>query len=396
MTGPLDGYRVIDSSSVVSGPLATMMLADQGADVIKVENIHGGDPTRAAINHRDGMTGLYANCNRGKRSIALDLKDPRGVEIVRDLVRKADVFVENWRPGAAERLGLGESDLGRERADLIYASITGYGTKGPYRDQRVYDQVIQAGVGMIGAQRNPDTGNMDLVRNIIADKATSYTVAQAITAALLARERGHGGQRLDISMLDSTLAFFWPDGMMQYTMTGEGVEQPFSVTELNRLWKTSDGYVVSMFQSRAEVKGLAKALEHHEWGEDETFLDNAKRIHPDNLPRVNETVEAAMMTYTTDEVVRRLTAEDVPVAAVIEREDVFDNPQLLAMESIIDCESLVFGSYRQTRPGARFSGNQQGTVAHPPLLGEHGDEILAELGYDTERVAELRGEAVIV
>lgn len=396
MAGPLDGYRVIDASSVVSGPLATMMLADQGADVIKVEAMDVGDPMRAAINYRAGMAALYANCNRGKRSIALNLKDPRGMKIVHELVRGADIFVENWRPGAAERLGLGEDDLRRERPDLIYASITGYGTKGPYRDQRVYDQVIQAGVGMIGAQRNPETGNIDLVRNIIADKATSYTVAQAITAALLARERGQGGQRIDISMLDSTLAFFWPDGMMEHTMTGEGVKQPFSVTNLNRLWQTSDGYVVSMFQSRAEVRGLAKALEHPEWGEDETFLDNAKRMHPDNLPRVNASVEAAMMAYTTDEVVRRLTAEDVPVAPVLELEEVFDNPQLLAMESIVDRESPIYGTYRQARPGARFAATQEETVRHPPLLGEHGEEILGELGYPAKQIAELRTEAVMM
>ena len=396
MTGPLDGYRVVDCSSVVSGPLATMMLADQGADIIKVENMQGGDPMRAAVNYRAGMASLYANCNRGKRSIAVNLKDPRGVEIVHELVRGADVFVENWRPGAADRLGLGEEDLRREQPDLIYTAITGYGTKGPYRDQRVYDQVIQACVGMIGAQRNPETDNIDLVRNIIADKATSYTVAQAVTSALLARERGQGGQRLDISMLDSTLAFFWPDGMMQYTMTGEGVEQPFSVTDLNRLWPTSDGHVVSMFQSRAEIKGLAKALDHPEWAEDETFLDNTKRMHPDNLPRVYAAVEAAMMAYNTDEIVRRLTAEDVPVAAVIEREDVFDNPQLLAMESIIDRESPIFGPYRQARPGAQFSVSQHEAFTHPPLLGEHGDEILSELGYAAERITALRNEAVIV
>jgi crotonobetainyl-CoA:carnitine CoA-transferase CaiB-like acyl-CoA transferase len=406
MAGPLEGYRIVDISSVVSGPLATMMLADQGADVVKIESTDIGDTTRAALNYRAGMAALFANCNRGKRSIALDLKDPRGREIVLELVRGADVFVENWRPGTADRLGLGEEDLRRENPDLIYASISGYGPEGPYRNQRVYDQIIQAQVGMIGAQRNPENGTIDLVRNIISDKATSYTVAQAITAALLARERArrheqgnHGkarGQHINISMLDSTLAFFWPDGMMQHTMTGDGIQQPFSVTESNRLWKTSDGHVVTLFQSRDEIRGLAAALEHPEWAKDDIFLDNAKRFHPDNLPRVTETIQAAMMAHTTEEIVRRFTAEDVPVAPVIEREDVYDHLQRMEASSVIDRDSPAFGAYRQARPGAAFSDTQPDTARHAPLLGEHCDEILEELGYTPKRVAELRADSIIL
>ena len=395
MTGALEGYRVIDTSSVVSGPLAAMMLADQGADVIKVETVDAGDTTRTTLNYRAGMSALFANTNRGKRSVALDLKDPKGLAILLKLVRGADIFIENWRPGAAERLGLGEDDLRQERPDLIYVSISGYGTAGPYRDQRVYDPVIQAYVGMIGTQRNPDTGTIDLVRNIIADKVTSYTTAQAITSALLARERGRGGQRIDVSMLDSTLAFFWPDGMMQHTMTGDGVDQPFSVSDLNRLWRTSDGHVVTLFQSRAEIIGLAAALEHPEWAKDETYLDNAKRFHPDNFQRVMDSVQSAMLDYTTEEVVQRFSAEDVPVAPVLERDEVLDNPQIQAMESVVEVQSPTFGSYRQARPGAQFSATQYEETLHAPLLGEHNEEVLAELGYSAEAIADLRAARVI-
>jgi crotonobetainyl-CoA:carnitine CoA-transferase CaiB-like acyl-CoA transferase len=395
MKGPLDGYRVIDMSSVVSGPLATMMLSDQGAEVIKVETIGAGDTMRTAVNYRAGMSALFANCNRGKRSIALNLKDPRGRAIVLELIRDADVFVENWRPGAADRLGLGDTDLRAEQPDLIYTSITGYGTEGPYRDQRVYDPVIQAYVGMIAAQRNPETASMDLVRNIVADKATSYTVVQAITAALLARERGHGGQHIDVSMLNSTLAFFWPDGMMEYTMTGANVEQPFTVSDMNRLWSTSDGHVIAFFQSRAEMKALAVALEHPEWIEDETFMDNVKRFHPDNLTRVYQTIQAVMGDLTTAEIVRRLIAEDVPVAPVLEQAEVFSDPQILAMGSVIDRHSTRYGSYRQARAGAHFSKSVHREHRHPPLLGEHGDEILSELGYSAERISRLHADQVV-
>ncbi|MDH3642854.1 MAG: CoA transferase [Gammaproteobacteria bacterium] len=395
MTGALNGYRVIDTSSVVSGPLAAMMLADQGADVIKVETVDAGDTTRTTLNYRAGMSALFANTNRGKRSVALDLKDPRGLAIVLDLVRGADIFIENWRPGAAERLGLGEDDLRQVRPDLIYVSISGYGREGPYSNHRVYDPVIQAYVGMVGTQRNPDTGSIDLLRNIIADKVTSYTTAQAVTSALLARERGQGGQRVDVSMLDSTLAFFWPDGMMQHTMTGEGVEQPFSVSELNRLWRTSDGYIVTLFQSPAEIRGLAAALEHPEWAEDETFLDNAKRFHPDNFQRVMDAVQSAILGYTTEEIVERFSAEDVPVAPVLERDEVFGNPQIQAVQSVIEVQAPGFGSYRQARPGARFSATPHEGPLHAPLHGEHNDEVLGELGYSAETIAELRAAAVI-
>ncbi len=178
-------------------------------------------------------------------------------------------------------------------------------------------------------------------------------------------------------------------------LNGDDIQQPFSVTQSNRLWQTSDGYVVSVFQSRAEIKGLAAALEHPEWGEDEIFLDNAMRFHPDNLQRVTESIQTAMMAYSTAEIVQRFTAEDVPVAPVIEREDVYDNVQAMETSSIIERDSPTFGPYRQARPGAQFSITQQKAYRHPPLLGEHADEILAELGYAADRIADLRDKAVI-
>lgn len=309
MKGPLDGIRVVDVSAVVSGPLATMMLADQGADVVKVEPIESGDVTRLPINHRAGMSALYANCNRGKRSIALDLKDPAGHAIVLDLVKQADVFVENWRPGAADRLGLGETALRQLNADLIYTSISGYGTSGPYRDRRVYDPVIQAYTGMIENQRNLDSGEIDLVRNIVADKGTAYTVAQAVTAALFARERGAAGQRIDVPMIDATLAFFWPDGMMMQTMQGEDVAQPICMADVYRVWETADGHVIAFFQSTSELTGLARALDRPDWLDDENFVDIAKRLHPDNIERMTEEVKVVMRAFTTDEIVERFNRE---------------------------------------------------------------------------------------
>ncbi len=213
MPGPLNGIRVIDVTEVISGPLATMILADQGAEVIKVEPPKYGDESRQLANYRSGMAALYLNCNHGKRSIGINLKTREGLELLYDLVRTADVFAQNWRPGAAERLGVGEADLRRIKPDLVYASIAGYGEDGPYAMRRGYDPIFQALTGYVTAQLNPEIPIPDLVRNAVVDKATSYALAQGITAALFARERGAPGQHVRISMLDAGLAFFWPDGI---------------------------------------------------------------------------------------------------------------------------------------------------------------------------------------
>ncbi|RMF21507.1 MAG: CoA transferase, partial [Deltaproteobacteria bacterium] len=196
--GPLDGVRVLDLSAVISGPLATMMLADQGADVIKVEAPGVGDPTRLLGAMRGGVTSLYLNCNRGKRAICIDLRRDEGKQILLRLVETADVFVQNFRPGVIERMGLGYETLRAVRPDLVYVSVSGFGETGPLAQNKVYDNVVQALSGMPAAQADPESGRPELVRNLVIDKATAYTVAQATTAALFARERGQGGQHVRV------------------------------------------------------------------------------------------------------------------------------------------------------------------------------------------------------
>ncbi len=395
MSGPLEGIRIVDVSAIVSGPLAAMMLADQGADVVKVEPIELGDATRLPVNYRAGMSALFANCNRGKRAIALDLKATAGREIVLDLVKQADVFIENWRPGAAERLGLGEHVLRELNQNLIYTSISGYGTSGPYSDRRVYDPVIQAYTGMIENQRNLDTGEIDLVRNIVADKATAYTVTQAVVAALFARERGSGGQRIDVAMLDATLAFFWPDGMMMHTLLGDGVEQPICMADVYRVWKTSDGDVIAFFQSTAELTGLAHALDRPDWLDDENFTDIAKRLHPDNIERMTQEVKDAIARFTTDEILERFNREEVPVAPVLSRSDVADDPQVKVNQSIFERDHPVYGRYRQARPAPHFSRTPTEAGRDAPLHAEHTVEVLREIGYDDAKIEALRTSGVI-
>ena len=224
MPGPLHGYRIVDLTSMISGPLATMILADQGADVIKVENPDGGDHTRAANNRRDGFSASFLNNNRNKRSLALDLKDPAAKQALLRLAATADVFVQNFRPGVADRMGLGEEAVRAVKPDIVYVSISGFGEMGPYADKPTYDPLVQAMSGLATIQAGSDNERPRLVRTIIPDKMTAITASQAITAALLARERTGQGQHIRLSMLEAVIAFLWASDMGSQTFVG-GVER---------------------------------------------------------------------------------------------------------------------------------------------------------------------------
>jgi crotonobetainyl-CoA:carnitine CoA-transferase CaiB-like acyl-CoA transferase len=220
LTGPLHGVRVLDLTTMVAGPVATMMLADQGADVIKVET-PSGDLMRRLAKGRKGMNAFFLACNRNKRSLAVDLKTEHGREIVYKLIATADVLVHNFRPGTAERIGVGEDAIRAIRHDIIYVSISGFGERGPYAGQRAYDPIIQALSGLADIQRDRDTGRPRMVRTIIADYTTALTAAQAITAALFARHRSAQGQHVRISMLDAMISYLWPEAMPSLTFVGE-------------------------------------------------------------------------------------------------------------------------------------------------------------------------------
>ncbi len=393
MAGPLSGFRVVDASAVVSGPLAAMLLADQGAEVIKVETQGLGDVTRLPFNQRAGMTGLFANCNRGKRSIAIDVREPEGRQIMLDLVADADVFIQNWRPGAADRLGLGDSDFRSVNEDLIYASVSGYGDSGPYSDQRVYDPVIQAYSGMVHSQKPGERARCDLVRNIVADKVSSYTLCQAITAALLARERGAGGQHLHVPMLDATVAFFWPDGMMHKTMLGEGVELPLQLSDIYRVYPTLDGYVVAFAQSPSELEGLARALDREDWLDEPGFTSVV--THMADMDGFLSRIETAMSGFSTEEAVARLSEHDVPVAPVLDHDQMLEDVQIQHNETIHHREHPIYGTYQQPRHPIQFSVTPTDPVGHPPLKGEHTEEVLEEIGYGVEARKALRAKGVI-
>lgn len=389
MPGPLDGVRIIDVSEVISGPLGVMMLAEQGADVVKVEPPKHGEESRQLSNYRSGMAALYVNCNHGKRSIGINLKSAEGLELMYDLVRDADVFVQNWRPGAAERLRVAEADLRAINPNLIYASVTGYGDDGPYAGRRGYDPIFQALTGYVGAQLNPEVPLPDLVRNALVDKATSYTLAQAITAALFARERGAPGQHVRVSMLDAGLVFFWPDGMLRETLVGDDVENYMVPGERYHLTQTLDGQVVVWAGTAEQMRGTLRAV-----GRDDLAESPEQRgrqmIQPENQAERARVVAEGVARMTTEEVYRRMLECEVPVAPILSHREVLEDPQIKHNGTVIEATHPIYGRYRRVRPAARFSETIPEETLPAALYAEHSDAILDEIAYSPEDRARLR------
>ncbi|HEY2427612.1 MAG TPA: CaiB/BaiF CoA-transferase family protein [Acidimicrobiales bacterium] len=389
MNGPLAGVRVVEFAAVVSAPLGAMVLADQGADVVKVESPDGGDLTRGRMFARGGLTAFFVNCNRGKRSVVVDTARPEGRRVVLDLIGGADVFIQNYRPGVVERLGLGYEDAAAVNPDIVYVSVSGYGDSGPYRDERVYDPIIQGLSGHIAAQVNPEVPIPDLVRNAVADKASAWAIAQAVTAALFARERGAGGQHIKIPMLDVSLAFFWPDGMLAHTMVG-GDLWGVPLYRTYRLTRTADGHLIYFTATDREFAGLLRALGRAELL-DEPRFQGAGRISEE----MGGIIHAEFERWTTAEIVPRLKAEGVAVGGALSFDDVLADPQVAHNGAVVERRHPTAGAVREAAHPIRFAGTPTGLGPIAPLHGEHTDEVLASLGYDPDAIARMRQDGVV-
>ena len=397
MSGPLEGIRVVDLTQVVSGPLATMLLADQGAEVVKVEPSGiGGDVTRLPSFAKGGISALFVNNNRGKRSLAVDLTNDEGRQIIIDLVAKADVFIQNFRPGAIERLGLGYEELKAVNPELIYCSISGFGPDGPYADRPVLDPVIQGLTSMVSRQLNPQIPFPDLVRNLVADKSTAFTSAQAITAALFSRERTGQGQYLQIPMLDSCLYFFWVDGMMDLTMMDEDVSPGLRLSQVYSITNTADGQLVYFAATDKQRFGLLRALGRGELCEDERFSSLVAISNPENFSALGEIVAKEFEKITNEEIIPKLIEHEVPCGPILEGEETIEDPQVLHNEVLRIWEHQEAGKIRQPVPAARFSETPAEMRETAALLGQHNDEILEELNRDKETIERLRTEGVIL
>ncbi len=389
--GPLSGIKVIDFSVMISGPLAAMQLADQGADVIKVESPGLGDIMRYLGSQKNGMTGIFANNNRGKRSIVVDLKHPDGVDVVRRLVADADVVIQNFRPGAMARLGLGYDDLANANPDLIYTSISGYGQSGPNSGRRVYDNVIQAASGLASVQSDPATGEPQLFRTLLCDKATAYTAAQAITAALFARATGRAaGQHLEIAMLDTAIAFMWPDSAMDAALLDDDVTRSPTIAANYGVTRLADGFAASSAVTDSEFTGLCAALGRPEIADDPRFVNTPTRIA--NAVEMVALLTEASASCSLVDFVARSAEHDVPSSAINTLDDLPTDPQVIHNDVFVTRDHPLAGTIREPRPAAKFSATPSRVSSPAPAVGEHSDEIVTQLGLDA---ADLRAAGVI-
>ncbi len=385
-TGPLAGIRVIDLTTVISGPVCTMLLADQGADVIKLEPL-GGDIARRTAGSGE-FTAMFVSSNRGKRSMALDLKQPSAVDVVRRLVAGADVLVQNFRPGTMKRLGLDEPSLRVLNPRLVYVSISGVGETGPYAKKRVYDPIIQSLSGLADVQAEPSTGRPRMVRTIVADKTTAVHAAQAVCAALFARERSGQGQHVRLSMLDTMIAFIWPEAMTQHMIVNPEPTVTNQAARPDLIYQTRDGYITVGSVSDSEWRGLAGVLGKPEWIDDPRFSTPARRgaNAAERITLVGEILTANTSGYWLE----RLDAADVPCAPVLTRDQVASDPQVVHSGLIEVLDQPGFGQVRQPRPAARFEQTPAAIGGPAPRIGEHTDQILTELGFSGHEIAALK------
>lgn len=396
MAGPLDGIKVIDISAVISGPMACQVLADQGAEVVKVEPLQIGDLTRIGGFRVGDISAMYASANRGKASVALDLGQEPGVEAFKKLCADADVLVQNFRPGAVDRMGIGPAVMHEINPDLIYVSISGFGPSGPYKDGRVYDPIIQSVSGVVSVQQSPEIPIPDLVRTLICDKSTALTVAGAISSALYARAIGRcRGQHIEVPMLDTALYWLWPDVYMGHTLMGDDVVPGALLYQIYRLQQVADGHLVYFAATDKEMMGLFQALGHPEWMDDDRFDTPQKRQNLENFQALGALLHAAFLEMTVDEAMDALNRFEVPAARVNTLEQVFEDPQVVHSDIIRSWDDPQVGPVRMAKPPVRWGETQPEIRWTFDALGQSTEAVLRAHGYGDDDLAALRESGVI-
>ncbi len=383
--GPLEGIKIIDISTIVSGPLAASMLGDQGAEVIKIEPPFRGENARVMGPIKEGSGALFAVVNRSKRSLAMDLKQEESKKIIYKLIEAADIIIDNFRPGALERLGLDYDNIKNHNPKIIQMSITGYGETGPYSKRRVYDPLIQATAGVCDAQSIE--GQPKYMKTLMCDKITSLTAAQAMTAALYRREKTNKGQRITLSMLDTALYFMWSDSMYNYSWHGDDWSPMPNIADFYEPVKTKDGYIALVAINDNEFAGVLKAIGKEDLLEDERFSTTENRLM--NVMEMQEILLNAYLDFTSDELVKKMEENDVPAAKINKREEIFSDPQVINNQTVINTKKDGEDLLKGPKPPANFLENDCGEPSFMPALGEHSSEILKEYGFSDDEINKL-------
>jgi len=390
--GPLKGIKVIDLTAMVSGPVATMMLGDQGADVIKIEPLQGELMRNVGTPH-NGMTTSFLCSNRSKRSFTINLKKVKGINIIKKLIKNADVLVQNFRPGTMKRMGLSYEEVKKINKNIIYASISGFGETGPYAKQRVYDPVIQALSGLADIQRDQETNFPKMVRTIIPDKTTGMATAQAISSALFYRERYGKGQHIKIAMLDVMIAYLWPEGSSSLSFVGQESDPSSGQMGLDLVFKTKDNkYITAGAVTDKEWLGMCKAFNRQDLLVDQRF--NTPRARFENKTERRLIISQEIKKYNSNSILKKLANNEVPCAPILNREQLLNNDQVIKNKIIEFHKSKVYGTIRSPRPAPIYSDSPINGEQLAPLLGENSREILKELNYSKQEIKEFIKEKI--
>ncbi len=391
--GPMRGVRILDLGNMIAGPVASTILADQGADVIKVEPPGFGDVMRYIGATCNGVSGLFHSANRGKRSLALDLKSEQGLEIVRKLVAEADVVLHNFRAGVAERLGIDYASLGAVNPELVYLWVNGFGANGPMAGNAAYDNVIQTYAGVAQSQADMESGIPTTYYQLFSDKVTALTGAQAIASALYARSQGRGGQFISLSMVDSVVSFLWADAAGTATFMEEGASAGMSVAR-NMLVQFANGWAALAPVTDKQFHACTAAF-----GIDSSDPRMATAMDRNSNPALVEELfdqlRAVTLQTDIDEGINRLQVADVPCARAMFLAELPQQEQMQANNSFVVTRHPRAGRIVEPVNPPRFSGTPSGVGAPSAALGQHSAEILVSLGYDEAQIEALKSAGVV-
>ncbi|MGE3346773.1 MAG: CaiB/BaiF CoA transferase family protein [Ramlibacter sp.] len=384
-TGPLAGMRMLDLTQIMAGPTCTMMLADMGADVVKIEKLPGGDDSRGYRDPRvNGVSAPFMIMNRNKRGLALNLKLAQGREVLLRMVREADVLIENFRGGTLEKLGLGYDALSAANPGLIYCSISGFGRSGPWKDKGGFDLIAQGFAGLMSVTGEPGRPPVK-TGNPVSDMNAGVLAALGITAAYVHKLRTGEGQIVDTSLMDAALQqTAWHAAVFFATGNSPGpTGSAHLLTAPYQAFKASDGWINIGGANQANWERIADVLGHPEWRDDPRYATNSDRMA--NLATLVEAMNTVLVTRTREEWTQAFDAAGVPVGPVHSVGEALSHPQTLARGMVVDLVHPQAGPTRAVGCPVHFSRTPTQVTRPAPLLGEHTRELLREYGFgDTE------------
>ncbi|WP_330211979.1 CaiB/BaiF CoA transferase family protein [Pseudomonas sp. Z18(2022)] len=394
--GPLAGLRVIEMAHVMSGPVGGLFLADMGADVIKVEKVAGGDDTRRTVPPAiNGEAASFMILNRNKRGIAVDAKQPKGQEVLRKLMAGADVVLENYRPGAMKRMGLAYEDLKRLNPGLIYCTISGFGNDGPYAQRAGYDLISQGMSGLMSLTGEGPGRAPVKVGVPVGDVTAGILAATGILAAYIEKLRTGKGQYVDTSLLEASMIHtYWPAALAFATGKSAGpMGSAHPVAAPYQAFRTADGWINIGAIGNSNWDRIARVLNMPSLHTDVRFQDNGGRM--DNLPVLVDLIETALSSRSTDEWVTSFESAGVPAGPVRNMMQVLEDPHTLARKMVIEVEHPIAGNIKALGCPIKFSNPDGVTRRGAPLLGEHTEQVLKEVGFSTVQINELREQRVV-